>query len=149
MYNVSNITDQNYFYELVGYITHLQSQKCIAPAGGKVSSENHPIVLSECQKQTSRFRMYKNGTIQHLLSGMCVHPTGDCSPPEDNTELVLSTSCGGLRRKFVITLDGLLINNKKPCVRPASNSESVLEGTRVVVHHSCSTSKFAFAFSGK
>lgn len=138
---------QALFITYIGYIIHLQSEKCFYPLGGKVPGENHPIVLSKCHKQTGRFRMYGNGTIQHVLSGMCVHPTGDCSPPEDNTELVLSKSCDGRTRKFVINLDGLLIHSSKTCARQAY--ESVKDDTRVVIHRYCTASKFAFAFAGK
>ncbi len=102
---VSEICPQ-LFIIYIGYIIHLESEKCFYPAGGKVPGENHPIVLSKCHKPASRFRMYKNGTIQHVLSGLCVHPTGNCSSPEDNTELVFSKFCNGPGRKFVFNLDG-------------------------------------------
>ncbi|XP_028402414.1 uncharacterized protein LOC114525354, partial [Dendronephthya gigantea] len=130
-----------------GFIMHLQSKKCFYPAGDKVEGENHPVVLYKCDKHTGRFRMYENGTIQHVLSGMCVHPNGDCLPPEDGTELVLSKSCGGRTRSFLINLDGLLIHSSKTCVRPAHHSERVPDNTRVVIYRTCSASKFAFAFT--
>lgn len=128
---------------------HIQSEKCFYPAGGRVPGETHPIVLSKCDKQMGRFRMYENGILQHVSSGMCIHPTGDCSTPEDNAELVLSKLCTGRERVFVINLDGILIHSSRTCVRPAHGSEAVPDGTRVVVHRFCTASKFSFAFIGK
>ena len=123
--------------------------KCFSPADGKVLGESHPVVLSKCNNQASRFRMCENGTIQHVPSGMCVHPTGGCSLPEDNTELVLSKRCNGKKENFLFNRDGLLIHSSKKCARPAHDSDKVPDNTRVVVHQFCTALKFAFAFSGK
>ena len=130
---------------------HLQSKKCLSPVGGRALGENHPVMASrKCNQTTNVFMVYGNGTIQHDESGMCLRPTGDCSDPADNTELVLSKDCGDPKQKFVLSDDGLLKHSRsKTCVRPVYGVKNVPDNTRIVIHSECDVDKFAFSFSGK
>lgn len=92
-------------------LEHVSSGKCLHPEGG---SENPAVgtrlvLWNACTESVLKningnkklaFEITAAGSIRHINSGLCVHPSGGSANPAAGTELVLWNSCDEPRLKF-------------------------------------------------
>ena len=92
-----------YVFDKKGRWLNSDKTMCVQPKGGLVHPPNRtPLEFSRTCGKASIFRPLSNGAIQHVTSGMCVHPNFGTAKPEDDELLVLYEGCHFEKLKFSI-----------------------------------------------
>mgnify|MGYP006149402361 FL=1 len=140
-------------------IRHNGNNLCLNPEGGGVPTyDTRAVLTSNCSATDpgNKFRRLFDGTIQHVESGMCLHPRGGSSTPGNGTELVFWPACGaksgrnGAYIRFENTLkDSLRQLSSGMCLHPNGGSATPANGTKVVFWQGCNEDRLRFTFDAQ
>jgi hypothetical protein len=98
-----------------------------------------PLVGAEGGWQ--RFRILPSGSLQHVPTGMCVHPLGGAERPADGTPLVVHAGCDIERLAFEFTEKGSLRHRMSAqCIQMAPDTGAITLGGE------CDTERQEFMF---
>lgn len=120
--------------------------------------DTRAVLTSNCSATDpgNKFRMLFDGTIQHVESGMCLHPRGGSSTPGNGTELMFWPSCGantgaaGAYIRFENTLKNSLRQlSSGMCLHPNGGSAKPANGTKVVFWQGCNEDRLRFSFDAQ
>jgi hypothetical protein len=92
--------------------------------------------------------MLRNGAIQHINSGKCLHPAGGAAIPANGTRLVLWESCSGSRLEYSFTANGSLMQRSSgKCIHPENGADVPVDETPLVLWDGCDLPRIAFQFN--
>lgn len=126
---------------------------CLNPENGGVPTlDTRAVLTANCSTSSpyNKFRTLFDGTIQHVQSGMCLHPKGGASVPAAGTELVFWPVCKQESIKFEMTQsDSLRQLSSGYCLHPSGGSPTPAVGTPVVFWPGCNEDRLRFTFSAQ
>ena len=131
--------------DIQGVLQHFKSKLCIIPKYENPSNNNVVVLAAGCSAPNALFRSLSDGSLQHVVTEMCLSPKGKCEKPSDDTELVLVDQCRKKETVFSFTDEGSLMHvMSKSCARTSSYPVSTKETTMVILNSVCDPTKFKF-----
>ncbi|CAH1241453.1 NXPE3 [Branchiostoma lanceolatum] len=83
-----------------GRLMHAVSKKCLVLNTKGDIQEGTEITLGDCDENSLHVRHTPTRTLQDMSTGMCLHPYGGSSLPEEDTHIVIFSGCEEYRLMF-------------------------------------------------
>jgi hypothetical protein len=103
---------------------------CMQPAGGQANHESWNVLRADC---VPKLLHLPNGVLQHVETGLCLHPRGGLATPSEGTPVVWHPGCEAEDKLYFKQVNATFAHTR-------SGKCLTLQGGFVVLSASCDTS---------